>query len=110
MGHPVRVRFPYVFTERGDCHALACINTDQIYISSQDNDEPLTEAKIAENFLHEIAHYVSQTILGDGCIGGNEVAHGLFCRMLFQIIRDNHLEFNDRSDPVAKKKKGKGCK
>lgn len=93
MGHDVEVLYPYVFTERGDCHALACVNANKILVAANDNDEPLPEAKIAENLLHEISHFVSHIVTGECSLGGDEVTHAMICRLLFQIIRDNDLDF-----------------
>jgi hypothetical protein len=97
MGHNVKVVFPYIFKERDDAHALACISTEQILLADKCNSEPLPEAKIAEDLLHEICHHVSQIVTGDVCLGGDEQRHAMICRLLFAAIRDNRLDFSDRA-------------
>jgi hypothetical protein len=83
------------------------VNNNRILVAANDNDEPLPEDKIAEHLFHEIAHHISQAVTGEVCLGGDEVKHGLICRVFMQVIRDNKLEFNDRSYPMACKGKGK---
>jgi hypothetical protein len=98
MGHNITVKYPHVFAERNDCHALACLETDQILIAGQTNGEPLSEASIAENYLHEICHHVAQIVTSEICLGGDEVKHSMICRVLFQVIRDNDLDFREGRD------------
>lgn len=98
MGHDVDVLYPYVFTERDDCHGLASPDTDKVMLASQTNGEPLTEAKIAENFLHEIGHHVSWIVTGNLRLGEDEPKHAMIFRLLFAIIRDNDLDFRKCHD------------
>ena len=93
LGHIIRVVYPHIFVERTDCHALACVDTDQILLASHTNDEPLPEDKVAEHFLHEIGHHISQAVTGEACLGGDEIKHTLICRAFFAILRENDLDF-----------------
>lgn len=93
MGHDVEVLYPHVFVERDDCHGLASPDSDKILLAEQNNGEPLKEAQIAENFLHEIGHHISWIVTGNMRLGEDEPKHAMIFRLLFQIIRDNDLDF-----------------
>jgi hypothetical protein len=99
LGHKVDVFFPYVFTEREDGHALADPDNDRILIADQSNGVPLSEAKIAENFLHEIGHFVSYLVTGNIRLGEEETTHAMYHRVLFAIIRENDLDFRQEEKP-----------
>jgi hypothetical protein len=98
VGHTIQISLPHVFTERDDCLGLASIDGDKILLSDQNNGSPLVEEKIAENFLHEIGHHVCHIVTGKLCLGGDEIKHSLICRILFQVIRDNNLDFREGND------------
>jgi predicted SprT family Zn-dependent metalloprotease len=95
MGHDVEVIHPYVFVERDDCHGLASLDSDKILLSAQNNGELLKESQIAENLLHEIGHHISWIVTGNVRLADDEPKHSMIFRLLFQIIRDNDLDFRE---------------
>jgi predicted SprT family Zn-dependent metalloprotease len=98
-GHWIDVKFPHVFTERGDIKGLAGLNVNKIYLEEKCNGEAYPESRVAEVFLHEMLHFVLQASTGQGMLGEDEGMHTVFASVLFQVLRDNKLNFGDTSWP-----------
>jgi hypothetical protein len=97
LAHPVKVRCYDEILEHPDgdpCWGLAHKMSDKISICiafSEQNGArvELSEASIADTFLHEIIHHIDSKL--DLDLKENQVA-GLACGLL-QVIRDNKLDF-----------------
>jgi hypothetical protein len=106
LGQDVDVIYPYVFTERADGHGIADPDTNKIMLADQDNGNPLKESQIAEHLLHEIIHFVSWVATGNIRLCDDEAKHAAVSKILFQIIRDNDLDFRE---PRAGARMGVHC-
>ncbi len=95
-GHQYEVEYPYAFKERGDITGQHDAESLKIRISSTDSysHKEKPESVIAENFLHEILH-AADYISGHEIFKGNEAAVCGVSEILFQILRDNKLHFDE---------------
>lgn len=94
--HYYIVKYPYEFTERGDLKGQQDADSCEIKISAKDGwshtDRP--ETQIAVTFLYEILHAVDY-VTGHKVFRENENAIEGISEMLFQVIRDNKLRFDE---------------
>lgn len=99
-GHYYDVIYPYHFTERGDRTADHDPAMKKIRIDDKDSwsHEIKPESAVAVTFLHEILHACDH-LTGHGIFDGPEGEKKIegLSEMLFHILRDNNLDFADRS-------------
>jgi len=89
LSHKTRKWVP---KEWGSCWGSSCNQTNEILLAKSKLGIPLDEAHRASTFLHEILHQIDYKYglgLGEKRVGKIETA-------LFQVLRDNHLDFSDR--------------
>ncbi len=98
LGHEVQILNHYRFREQTDCEGLSDTNTNTIWLSDTVNDETIPESRRAEILLHEIMHFVNHFCNTEI----PEDKHTLQSVVLFQVLRDNKLNFYDTTD--ARKK------
>lgn len=82
----------WVPKEWGDCWGSSCNQTNEILIARFKRGMPINEAHRSSTLLHEILHQIDYKYcleLGEKRIGKIEAA-------LFQVLRDNKLDFSDR--------------
>lgn len=94
-GHWVEVVYPYHFKERSDICGQRDGGLNEIRITNVDlggNQRP--ESKVAETLLHELIH-AADIISAHDIFKDNEKAIEGISEMLFQILRDNKLHFDD---------------
>lgn len=97
-GHLYDVLYPYHFTERGDIKGQHDCDMKQIRLDDKDGycHEERPESSIAVTFLHEILH-ACDDLSGHHIFNGEQgekVIEGI-SEMLFQILRDNKLRFDE---------------
>ena len=95
-GHVYDVICPYTFSERGDIDGQHDSENNNIKIDPLDKwtHKEKPESSVATVFLHEILH-ACDAITGQGMFegaGGEVRAEGL-SETLFQVLRDNDLDF-----------------
>ena len=90
-GHVYRVIYPCDFAENKNLRGQHDGDTKEIRIS---DDGP--ESVIAETLLHEILHAVD-SVTGYKLFEDNERAIVGIGEALFQVLRDNNLDFRDKS-------------
>jgi hypothetical protein len=95
-GHWYTVKYPYEFTERGDLMGQHDSDMLEIKISGKDPWYHVSrpESSIAVSFLHEILHACDR-ISGQHVFKDNEQAVGGISEILFQVLRDNKLRFDE---------------
>ncbi len=89
-----------------DDFGLTIFSTESIKVARSANGRPVSENCMADTFLHEIIHGVSNTYglgLTENQVSG--LAGGLLA-----LFRSNDLDFSDRGDGMACKGSGKGKK
>jgi hypothetical protein len=95
-GHTYSVIYPYHFKERGDISGQHDLDVLEIRVDDRDgwshNARP--ESTVAETFLHEILH-ACDTISGHNVFKSNESAITGISQLLFQVLRDNKLRFDE---------------
>jgi hypothetical protein len=95
-GHLYEVKYPYHFEERGDINGQHDFDALCIRLDKNDGYSHLEmpESRIAANFLHEILH-ACDGITGHRVFRDNEPAIEGIAETLFQVLRDNHLHFDE---------------
>jgi hypothetical protein len=91
--HTGEVLYPYVFKERSDCEALACVKTKRMYVGNSSDGETIPDNVIAENLFHEILHQVCYMATGHMTIFDDEKKHEVFSNYLFQVLCENRFDF-----------------
>jgi len=93
-GHWYTVKFPYHFSERGDINGQHDAEALAIKLDDRDgyDHSDLPESRIAVNFLHEILHAVD-VVTGHKIFKDNESAIEGISECLFQVLRDNDIDF-----------------
>ena len=94
-GHEYKVKTGYVFRERHDLcgqhDSAQCV----IRLSDRDcSGNPVAEGFEAQVFLHEILHAVN-TVYNGGADTPEATIEAL-SQGLFQVLRDNRLDFSDK--------------
>ena len=100
-GHEYKVIYPYHFTERGDRTGDHDGDHKQIRIDDRDSysHELRPESAVAVTFLHELLHAADYTS-GHGIFLDNEKAIEGISEVLFQILRDNRLDFSSLKEMI----------
>ena len=98
LAHTITVKHPHVFTERSDAFGVADTKHNMIYLEGRDDSGAYAESAISQTFLHEIVHFISKYVSGNTALYGSEELHDLFCEILFQVLRDNKLDFADKGN------------
>lgn len=93
-GHLILIKKSKMFKASPGVLGLAYMPGNQIHLSNTFDGESLPEATKSEVFLHEIIHHISDKYY----VGLREKQVGQLASGLFQVIRDNKLDFRDRQD------------
>ncbi len=95
-GHWYTVKYPYEFTERGDIDGQQ--DSDALLIKVSDKDswshQNRPKSRVAVVFLHEILH-ACDSFSGHKIFKDKEGAIEAFGEILFQVLRDNKLHFEE---------------
>ena len=96
-GHNVKILFPYQFQERQDLQGQWKAAQNEIRIASKDStDNDYANSQILITFLHEILHACDE-MTGHNIFTteqGEKALNGI-SEILFQVITDNNLDFNE---------------
>lgn len=95
-GHWYVVKCPHNFTERGDLEGQQDGDALEIRIAGTDSwsGRGRPESVVAATFLHEILH-ACDFKSGHAVFRDNEKAIEGIAEMLFQVLRDNKLRFDE---------------
>ena len=88
-GFVYKIKYPYIFKERGDLAAQADHDELTIRVSVTDgNGAPIAKEKLAESILHEILHCID-TVYSNRSLSENQVES--MSNGLYQVFKDNDL-------------------